>query len=76
MTKLAEKTIIFMNQLPNDIRQTGMSSFLFVFDNLISPRMVSKLIFNKMRLFSQNSDTLYLNLRIKFNIAYLDLYIS
>ena len=57
MTKLAEKTIIFMNQLPNDIRQTGMSNFLFVFDNLISPFMVSKLIFNGMRLFSQNSGT-------------------
>jgi hypothetical protein len=57
MNKLAEITIIFMNQLPRDIRQIGMSSFLFVFDNLISPFMVSKLIFNAMRFFSQNSDT-------------------
>jgi len=38
--------MIFMNQLPRDRRQIGMSSFLFVFDNLISPFMVSKLIFN------------------------------
>jgi len=43
-----------MNQLPREIGQIGMSSFLFVFDNLISPFMPFKLIFNNLSFFSQN----------------------
>lgn len=46
INKQAEKTIIFMNQLPRFTRQTMMSSFLFVFDNLISLSGVSNLIQN------------------------------
>jgi hypothetical protein len=42
-----------MNQLPREIRQTGTSSFLFVFDNLISPFEVSKLIFKSVKFSSQ-----------------------
>jgi len=53
-----------------------MSSFLFVFDNLISPFMLSKLILNILRFFSQNSDARSLTFHIKFNITYLNLYIS